>query len=590
MTSVNTQLPYEYYSLPFCSAEDATYTGENLGEVLRGDRIQNTPYKIQVLKNDSCLVLCQRDYKVDEMKMFMERVQQHYSVHWVMDNLPAGTLIKNPDGSQGYLDGFPLGFVGTGERGTTKDAAYINNHVELRIKYHEGEVINGEQRYRIVGFELTPFSISRTVMKALDKDADKQLPKCAVTDKNAPPQVVDGQAGQLVWTYSVQWEHSDIAWASRWDLYLSSSDSKIHWFSVVNSLLIVLFLSAILAMIIVRTLRRDIAKYNDLESDDGVSEETGWKLLHGDVFRPPQRHLVLVAALGSGIQIGGMCLVVITLAMLGFLSPASRGSFFQMSLAMFVLMGLIAGYYSARMYKTCKGKNWKKAAAATAAFYPTTVMGVLFVLNFFVWGKNSSGATPFTAMVKLFFIWLAIFPLVFIGYYFGYRKQAYEHPVRTNQIPRQVPEQPWYMKPWVSVLLAGTLPFGAVFIELYFIYSAIWLDQTYYLFGFLFIVFLILAITCCEMTIVMIYFQLCAEDYHWWWRSFCISGGASVYVFLYSVYYFATRLQITEFVSGLLYFSYTGLIVFTFWILTGTMGFYATYFFLRKIYAEVRVD
>jgi transmembrane 9 superfamily protein 2/4 len=40
------------------------------------------------------------------------------------------------------------------------------------------------------------------------------------------------------------------------------------------------------------------------------------------------------------------------------------------------------------------------------------------------------------------------------------------------------------------------------------------LHQFYYLFGFLFLVFVILAITCAEITIVMCYFQLCSEVSH----------------------------------------------------------------------------
>ena len=50
------------------------------------------------------------------------------------------------------------------------------------------------------------------------------------------------------------------AWASRWDHYLKSADasnSKIHWFSIVNSLLIVLFLSGMVAMILLRALHKD---------------------------------------------------------------------------------------------------------------------------------------------------------------------------------------------------------------------------------------------------------------------------------------------------------------------------------------------
>ena len=112
-------------------------------------------------------------------------------------------------------------------------------------------------------------------------------------------------------------------------------------------------------------------------------------------------------------------------------------------------------------------------------------------------------------------------PLVFVGSYFGYKRPVIEHPTRTNQIPRQIPEQPWYMSPFFCVLVGGILPFGAVFIELFFILSSIWLHQFYYVFGFLFVVFIILLITCAEITIVMCYFQLCSEDYNWWWRGEC---------------------------------------------------------------------
>ena len=45
-------------------------------------------------------------------------------------------------------------------------------------------------------------------------------------------------------------------WASRWDLYLYMGDDQIHWFSIINSLAIVLLLTGIVAMIMMRTLRR----------------------------------------------------------------------------------------------------------------------------------------------------------------------------------------------------------------------------------------------------------------------------------------------------------------------------------------------
>ena len=100
-----------------------------------------------------------------------------------------------------------------------------------------------------------------------------------------------------------------------------------------------------------------------------------------------------------------------------------------------------------------------------------------------------------------------------------------------------------------AILVGGVLPFGAVFIELFFILSSIWLHQYYYVFGFLMLVFVILVITCAEITIVMCYFQLCAEDYNWWWRSFLTAGSSGLYLFLYSMVSIASIASMVSIVS-----------------------------------------
>merc|ERR1712096_395251 len=119
-----------------------------------------------------------------------------------------------------------------------------------------------------------------------------------------------------------------------------------------------------------------------------------------------------------------------------------------------------------------------------------------------------------------------------------------KQPVATQDIPRHIPEQPWYMSSTLTMVVGGILPFGAVFVELFFILSALWLDQYFYVFGFLLLVFIILSVTCAEISVVLCYFQLCGEDYNWWWRSFLTSGSSAVYLFLYSCFYF-TKLEMT---------------------------------------------
>lgn len=46
LSSTKTQLPYSYYSLPYCQPDTIVDSAENLGEVLRGDRIENSPYVV----------------------------------------------------------------------------------------------------------------------------------------------------------------------------------------------------------------------------------------------------------------------------------------------------------------------------------------------------------------------------------------------------------------------------------------------------------------------------------------------------------------------------------------------------------------
>jgi len=584
LTSVHTQLPYKFYSLPFCKPEAIVDKVENLGEILRGDRIENSLYTIYALKNENCKSLCETKHNKEEVDKFIEFVKYDYKVHWIVDNLPAATpkILQDAKGVRFtvYESGFPLGRFIKGE-GDTKEVHYINNHLNIKLLFHRNE--KAYSGVRIVGFEVDAESINHPTNER------------TCNSEGVSPQELKIPSGSekltIQWTYFIKWEEDpNTPWANRWDKYLQNTDPQIHWFSIINSLMIVLFLTGMVAMIMMRTLHADFRRYNQMDPSE-EAEETGWKLVHGDVFRPPNRPMLLSVLVGSGVQVLGMTMVTMVFAVLGFLSPANRGGLMTAMVVLFVVMGVFAGYFSTRIYKLFKGQAWKKNTTLTAMLFPGTIFSIFFVLNMFIWGEKSSGAVPFGTLVALVALWFGIsVPLVFFGSYFAYKKPIAENPVRTNQIPRQIPEQVWYMSPIFSILMGGILPFGAVFIELFFILSAIWGHQFYYIFGFLFIVFVILILTCAEITIVMCYFQLCSEDYHWWWRSYLTSGASAFYMFLYSIFYFFTKLQIERFVSGLLYFGYTLIMALAFFVLTGTIGFYACFMFVRKIYSQVKVD
>jgi transmembrane 9 superfamily protein 2/4 len=153
-----------------------------------------------------------------------------------------------------------------------------------------------------------------------------------------------------------------------------------------------------------------------------------------------------------------------------------------------------------------------KNVLLTAFLCPGIVFVIFFVLNLVLWVNSSSAAMPFVTLLALLALWFCVStPLVFLGSYFGFKKQSIENPVRTNQIPRQIPEQSLYTRPLPGIIMGGILPFGCIFIQLFFILNSIWAHQFYYMFGFLTLVYIILLVTCSETTILLCYFHLCAE-------------------------------------------------------------------------------
>ena len=124
----------------------------------------------------------------------------------------------------------------------------------------------------MVGFEIETSSIHKDDMII---NADGSCSIGSVDNKKKvdvhPQSIVLDKENSIHMTYEVVWEPSDIAWASRWDSYLKMNDVQIHWFSIINSLVVVFFLAGILSMIIIRSLRRDIAKYN--REDEPVLDE-----------------------------------------------------------------------------------------------------------------------------------------------------------------------------------------------------------------------------------------------------------------------------------------------------------------------------
>jgi transmembrane 9 superfamily protein 2/4 len=171
-----------------------------------------------------------------------------------------------------------------------------------------------------------------------------------------------------------------------------------HWLAIINSLTISTVLGVTVFVIWSRTVQGDIKGRGDgamdqkakirsrrrsgkpekkrenaldgetdvehdadfFSEDEGLEDTSGWKLLHGDVFRIPAYSGLLAPLVGSGMQLLFMASGLLLLSCLGILNPSFRGGFVSVGMGLFVFAGLFSGYFSGRLYKTFNGAAWRK--------------------------------------------------------------------------------------------------------------------------------------------------------------------------------------------------------------------------------------
>lgn len=570
--SSETEVPFDYYTMPFCKPPEgiSKSTGTiNPGTILLGIRIENSPYNFSMMVDSKAQPVCKgSEYPGNaypalskaEANNLRDKIKNQYRVRLILDNLPITTYDLEQD-PESVRPGFEIGY-------RSGDHYFVNNHLMFKVLVHEsngqysrlhqeeaaleaaaaaeasGRKLLAEPRapsqsakmYMVVGFEVVACSIKRTPGAPL-----KNIPcPASPTDAGAPaPQEVK-EGNKIVYTYDVYWDTSDIPWASRWDAYLKMPGGRVHWFSILNSLMVVVVMTGIVAMIMMRTIRRDLQRYEQLIVESGGSgdqEESGWKMVSGDVFRAPNGTLTLAIHVGSGVQIISSATITLFFAALGFLSPASRGSLLTAALIMYLLMSVGAGYASVWIWGATNRsfEGWHTVCWRVACFFPGVTVALLTALNMLLWATGSSGAIPLGFFFSVIFLWLIIsIPLAYGGGAIAARRTIKPYPTRTNQIPRHIPAAHWASHPYVLFLASGLLPFGTIFVELYFAMTSIWQGYFYYIFGFLLLVALLTVVITVEVSLVCTYVQLCAEDYLWWWRSFYRGGSIAFYVFLYS--------------------------------------------------------
>lgn len=289
---------------------------------------------------------------------------------------------------------------------------------------------------------------------------------------------------KVTFSYSVEWEASDVAHEARMDVYGTGaflpSTLEIHWLSIINSLVLVMLLVTFLAIILLRVVKNDFTRYMRADDEEEAAsgtggEETGWKLVHADVFRPPPSLSLFTAAVGAGVHLLLVTALLLTAAVTGAFSVVRRGAIVAACILLYLLTAGVGGFVTARLYKQLKGTAWVWNIILNLVLFPGPFTAVFAVLNTTAVVKSSTAALPaFTiALVVLAFAVIAV-PLAVLFGVWGHQSRDFEPPCRTSKAPRKLPSVSWYRTAPVQMLLAGFLPFSAISIELHYIFASVW--------------------------------------------------------------------------------------------------------------------
>ena len=197
--------------------------------------------------------------------------------------------------------------------------------------------------------------------------------------------------------------------------------------------------------------------------------------VHGDVFRPPAQLQLFCALVGTGSQLAAMVAVMILFATATTLYMG-RGGIILSFLLVYCLTSVVAGYASGSLYSRSGGRSWIPTMLYTACLFPAVCFATALVLNIVGAAYGSLATLPLTSVLSVLLMWLLVaLPLTVVGTILGRNWSGTPNdPCRVNAIPRLIPDKRWFARPPVLIALGGVLPFGSIFIEMYFVFTSFW--------------------------------------------------------------------------------------------------------------------
>ena len=364
---------YPYYSLPYCQAKEVVVHSVSIGEAFAGDRKQLSLYDIRFKLNTQWQSMCTFKLEVDDIKLFSDAIHRDFMFEIFIDGLHVRGFVGEQISETNRVDGHDVVITRT----------YLFPHVEFSIAF------NG----------------------------DKIIAVNATGDPAQRVELVQGNPITIDFSFSTHWWETETIYDNRLELHQKSllqyeSDEEIHWLSIINSFVLVLLLTIFMTFILVRVLRNDLSRYLDVEDIEqaDLKEETGWKMLKGDIFRSPDVLILFSSCLGTGCQLLTISLCILILQMVGTFYHSSRSAMYTAGIVLYALTAYIAGYVSNKFYMQFGGEKWATNSVLTASLFAGPFFVVFSVLNSIALYYKSSTAVPLMTVFSIILIWaLGIF-------------------------------------------------------------------------------------------------------------------------------------------------------------------------------------
>ena len=576
LTSRENIIPYDYKSIKICNSDNLMKAEDTLGEIFTEETWYHTNYEAKTNEAEYCKTLCYNKFTPETISNFKSLIDSNYMTNWYVDKLPAGYLQYDKislNSNIKYFQGIPLGYKENG-------IVYVYNHLQFHILLNKID----EDKFNVVGFNILPISIKHNNDKALcAKNEEKVLDDL----KQAPQEL---NQDNILFTYDIIYEYSDISLAARWDHY-QNTEYTTQWGWIFISEFLIFLITVIIVVILRKSLSDEIDSFNFRVSQAEYVDEYDWKQVGGDVFRPPSAHMKLLAALlGSGTQLFLMMTITIFFSLIGFSSPEKRKNIINLGILIFCFMGLPGGYVSALFYRFWGGTKWIYVAILNAVLFPGGLFCGYIFINIILKFKGSNAAVHFYDIMSFFILWIfCTFPLILIGAFLGVKSKKLVVPCEINRISSTIPEKPCYLHNKYMIFVTGFIGFSTVFVQINYVMASLWKNEIFFLATFFGISFFLFIIIVGEMSVLFVFLNLCAFDYNWWWKSFIMGCSPVIYLVIYSIIY-CFYLKISSLSAIAVYFGIMGIIWAMISLISGSMSLFFNFAFLKIIYSKLRKD